>query len=214
MLGSWQIPRCQAQHRKAYTLQFVDLIRESGRFKLFYSFWRHFFSITLLNQNQGIVSGLWWHPFSHVQHFVTLWTSAHQASLSNTNSQNFLKLTSLKLVMPSNHLILCHSLFLLPSTLISSRVISNESVLCIRWPKYWSFKFNIRPSNEYSTWFPLQLTGWISLQSKGLSRVFSKTTVQKHQFFGTQLSLRSNSHIHAWLLGKPYFWLGGHLLAK
>ena len=73
ILGSWQIPRCQAQHRKAYTLQFVDLIRESGRFKLFYNFWRYFFSITLLNQNQGIVSGLWWHPFSHSVMSNTLW---------------------------------------------------------------------------------------------------------------------------------------------
>ena len=187
MLGSWQIPRCQAQHRKAYTLQFVDLIRESGRFKLFYSFWRHFFSITLLNQNQGIVSGLWWHPFSHVQHFVTLWTSAHQASLSNTNSQNFLKLTSLKLVMPSNHLILCRPL-LLPSIFPSIRVFSNEPVLRIRWPKYWSFSFSISPSDEHSRLISFRI-GWLILQSKGLSRVFSNTTVEKHQFFRAQLSL-------------------------
>ena len=74
------------------------------------------------------------------------------------------------------------------------RIFSSESVLLIRWPKDWSFSFSISPSNEYS--FPLGWTGWISLQSKGLSRVFSNTTVQKHQFFGTQLSLLSNSHIH------------------
>ena len=75
--------------------------------------------------------------------------------------------------------------------------LSNESVLCIRWPKYWSFSFSISP--EYS----LGLTGWISLQSKGLSRVFSSTTVKKHQFFGAQLSLQSNSPIHTWLLEEP-----------
>ena len=88
-----------------------------------------------------------------------------------------------------NHLILCHTLLLLPSIFPSIRVLSNESVLRIRWPKYWSFSFSIILSNEYSDWFPLGWTGWISLQSKGLSRVFSNTTVQEHQFFNTQLSL-------------------------
>ena len=78
---------------------------------------------------------------------------------------------------------------LLPSVFSSIRVFSNESVLLIRWPKYWSFSFNISPSNEYQDWFPLGWTGWISLLSKGLSRVFSNTTVQKHQFFRAQLSL-------------------------
>ena len=87
-------------------------------------------------------------------------------------------------VMPSNHLILYRPL-LLPSVFPSIRVFSNESALCIRWPKYWSFSLNISPSNEH----PLEWTFWISLQSKGLSRVFSNTTVQKHQFFGAQLSL-------------------------
>ena len=82
--------------------------------------------------------------------FVTPWTTAHQASLSITNSKSLLKLTSIELVMPSNHLILCHPLLLLPSIFPSIRVCSNESVLCIRWPKYWSFSFIISPSNEYS----------------------------------------------------------------
>ena len=81
---------------------------------------------------------------------VTPWTAAHQASLSITNSQSLLKFMSIKLVMPSNHLILCHPLLLLPSIFPSIRVFSNESALCIRWPKYWSFSFNISPSNEYS----------------------------------------------------------------
>ena len=84
---------------------------------------------------------------------------------------------------------LCRPLLLLPSIFPHIRVFSNESVLCIRWPKYWSFSFNISPSNDIKGWFPLGWTGWISLQSKGLSRVFSNTTVQKHQFFGAQLSL-------------------------
>ena len=90
-------------------------------------------------------------------------------------------------VMPSSHLILCPPFLLLPSIFPSTRVFSNESVLCIRWPKYWSFSFSISPSNEYSGLFLLGWTGCISLQSKGLSRVFSNTTVQKHQFFGTHL---------------------------
>ena len=87
---------------------------------------------------------------SRVQIFVTPYTTAHQASLSITNSQNLLKLVSIQSVMPSNHLILYRPLFLLPSIFASIRVFSNESVLCIRWPKYWSFNFSISPSNDYS----------------------------------------------------------------
>jgi len=87
---------------------------------------------------------------SYVQLFATPWTAAHQASLSITNSRSSLKLMSIELVMPSNHLILCHPLLLLPSVFPSIRAFSNESVLCIRWPKYWSFSFSISPSNEYS----------------------------------------------------------------
>ena len=89
--------------------------------------------------------------------------------------------------MPSNHLILCRPLVLLPSIFASIRVFSNESALHIRWPKYWSFSFNISPSNEYSGLIFFRMDCWISLQPKGLSRVFSNTTVQKHQFFCTQL---------------------------
>ena len=87
---------------------------------------------------------------SHVQLFATPWTAACQASLSITNSWSLLKLKSIKLVMPSNHLILCHALLFLPSILPSNRVFSNKSVLHIRLPKYWSFSFSISPSNEYS----------------------------------------------------------------
>ena len=121
---------------------------------------------------------------SHVWLFATPWTTACQASLSITNSWSLPKLMSIEL--PSNHLILCHPLLLLPSIFPSIRVFSNESALRIRWPKYWGFSFNISPSNTQD-WSPLGWTGWISLQSKGLSRVFSNTTVQKHQFFGAQL---------------------------
>ena len=135
--------------------------------------------------------------------FVTPWTAAHQASLPITSSQSLLKLKSIKSVMPSNHLILCHVLLLLPSIFPSIRVFSNESAFHIRWPKYWSFCFNISPSNEHQDWSPLGWTGWMSLQSKGLSRVFSNTTVQKHQVFCSHLSLQCNCHIHTWPLEKP-----------
>ena len=126
---------------------------------------------------------------SRVWLFTTPWTAALQASLSITNSRRLLRLMSIELVMPSSHLILCHPLLLLPWVVLGIRVFSNASVLHIKWPKYWSFSFNLSPSNEYLDWFPLGLTGWISLQSKGLSRVFSSTIVQNHKFFSAQLSL-------------------------
>ena len=123
-------------------------------------------------------------------------TAACQASLSITNSQSLLKLMSIESGMPSNHLILCRPILLLPSIFPSIRVFSNESVVCIRWPSIGvSASASVLPMN-IQNWFLLELTGWISLQSKGLSRVFSNTTVQKHKFFGTQLSSQSNSHIH------------------
>ena len=139
---------------------------------------------------------------SHVRFFVTPWTAAGQASLSFTIFQSLLKLMSIESVMPSNHLILCLP-FLLRSIFPHIRIFSNELALHIRWLKYWSFSFSISPSNECSDWFPLGLTNSISFQSKGLSRVFFNTTVQKHQFFSAQSSLWCNSHIHTWLLEKP-----------
>ena len=120
---------------------------------------------------------------------ATLWTEAHQASLSFTNSRSLLKLTSIESVMSSNHLILYRPLLLLPSIFPTIRVISNESVLCIRWPEYWSFSFSISLPMNIQNQFPLGWTGLNSLLSKGLSRVFSNTTVQKHKFFSAQLSL-------------------------
>ena len=118
---------------------------------------------------------------------MTPWTAALHTFLSFTISQSLLKLMSIELVMPSNHLILCHPLLPLPSVFPSIRVFPNKSALHIRLPKYQSFSFSISPSNDIQALFPLGWTGLISLQSKGLSRVFSNTTVQKHQFFGTQL---------------------------
>ena len=115
---------------------------------------------------------------SHVQLFAAPWTAAYQASLSVTISQSSLKLMSIESVMPSDHLILCRPLLLLPSIFPSIRVFSNELALWIRWPKYWSFSFSISPSNEYSGLIFFRIAGLISLQSKGLSRVFSSTTVQ------------------------------------
>ena len=140
---------------------------------------------------------------SRVQLFVTPWTAAHQASLSIINSQSLLKLMSIESVMPSSHLILCRPLRLLPPIPPSIRVFSNEPTLHMRWPKYWSFSFSISPSNKHPGLISFRWTDWISLQSKRLSRVFSNTTVQKHQFFSAQLSSQSNSHIHIWLLEKP-----------
>ena len=126
--------------------------------------------------------------FSRVQFFATSWTAARQASLFITNFQSLPKLIFIELVMPSNHLILCRPPLLLPQSFPASGSI-NESAIHIRWPKYWSFSFNISPSNEHSGLVPLGWTGCISLQTEGLSRVFSNTIVQKHQFFSTQLSL-------------------------
>ena len=129
-------------------------------------------------------------------------------------SQSLVKLMSIESVMPSNYLILCHPLLVLPSVFPSIRVFSTESVLHIWCPNSGtSASASVIPMNIQG-WFPLELTGLISLQSKGLSRVFSNITVQKHQFFGTQTSLWSNSHIHTWLLEKPYLWLYRPLLAK
>ena len=99
---------------------------------------------------------------SHVRLFATPWAAACQASLSITNSQSLLKLMSFESVMPSNHLIVCHPLLLPPSIFINIRVFSNELVLCIRWPKYWSFSFNISPSNEYSGLISFRMD-WLDL---------------------------------------------------
>ena len=139
---------------------------------------------------------------SPVQLFVTPWITAHQASLSITNSRSSLRLMSIESVMSSSHLILCRPLLLLPPIPPSIRVYSNESTLHMRWPNIGVLaSAPLLPKNSQD-WSPLGWTGWISLQSKGISRVFSNTTVQKHQFFSSQLSSQSNSYIHTTTTGK------------
>ena len=126
---------------------------------------------------------------SCVRLFAAPWTAAHQASLSLTIFRSLPKFMSTESVMPPNHVILSHPLLLLSSIFPSIRVFSNESALIIRWPKYGSFSFSISPSNEYSGLDSLGLTGLIFLLSKGLSRVFSRTTDQQYQLFSTLPSL-------------------------
>ena len=153
-------------------------------------------------QNGSVSSELF--SRSVVSDSATPWIAAHQASLSITNSQSLLKLMSIKSVMPSSHLILCHP---------PSPPASNPSQHQGFFPMSGIFasggqstavsaSTSVLPKNTQH-WSPLGWTGWISLQSKGLSRVFSNTTVQKHQFFGTQLSSQSNCYIHTWPLEKP-----------
>ena len=137
-----------------------------------------------------------------VQLFANPWTAAQQASLSITNSQSLLKLMSIESVMPSNHLILCPPVLLLPSIFFRIRVFSNESVLPSGGQRIGASALASALPMNIQDCFPLGLTGWFSLLSKGLSRVFSNITVQKHLFFSIQLSLWSNSHIHTRLLEK------------
>ena len=135
---------------------------------------------------QYLVGEIVFQSLSQVWLFATLWTAASQAPLSSTVSLSLFKFMSSELVMVVNHLILYHPFLLLHSIFPSIKVFFNESALCIRWPKYYSFSFSICPSNEIQGWFLLGLIGLISLLSKELSRVFSSTTIQKHQFFGVQ----------------------------
>ena len=133
---------------------------------------------------------------SHVRFFAILWSAACQSSLSITNSWSLLKLMSIESVIPSNHLILCCPLLLLPSILPSIRVFSSESVLRISWPNYWSFSFSISPSNEYSGLISFRMD-WLDLLAvQETLQSFSNITVQNHQFFCAQPSLWSSSHVH------------------
>ena len=148
----------------------------------------------------------WEHCCSVTKSCPTLcdpWTAACQASLSFSISWSLLKLMSIELVMPSNHLILCHPLLLLSSIFPSIKIFSNESALCLRWPKYWSFSFSISPSDEYSGLISFRMDWFDLLSVQGtLKSLLSSTTIRKHQSFGTQPFLWSNSHIHTWLLEK------------
>ena len=139
---------------------------------------------------------------SHVWLFATPSTAACQASLSFTNSWSLLKLMSIDLVMASNHLILWCPLLLLPSVFPSIRVFWNESVLHIRWPKYWSFSFSITSSNEYSVLSSFTID-WLDLLAVQGTLKSLQHHCSKHQFLSAQLSLLFNSHIHTWLWEKP-----------
>ena len=152
------------------------------------------------NQSQILVTVQW---LIHVQLFATPWTAACQAFLSIGISWNLLKSMSIELMMPPNHLILCRPLLLLPSIFPNIRVFSSELVFASGGQSIGaSASAQVLPMNIQGS-FPLGVTGLIFLLSKGLSRVFSSTTVWKHQFFSTQLSLWSNFHTHTWLLEKP-----------
>ena len=176
--------------------------------------WEHLIELQVFDvprtRMQGEVGrGIWWdkYQFSSVQSltcvrlFVTPWTAACQASLSITNSRSLLKLMSFESVMPSNHLILCRPLLLLPSIFPSIRVFSNESVLCIRWPNYWSFSFSICPSNEYSVLISFRMDSFYLPAVQGTL----KSLLQHHSskasmlwcsaFFIIQLSHQYNFYI-------------------
>jgi len=192
---------------KGYPLQYSDLGNSTGwivpRVANSWTWLRDFHFYFAWNQSVQ--------SFSHVQLFTIPWTAACQASLSITNSESLLKLMSIESVMPSNHLILCHPLLLLPSIFPSIRVFPNESVLLIRWPKYWSFSFSITPSNEYSGLISFRID-WLYLpEAQGTLK-----SLLQHHSSKTSILWRSafNSHIHTWLLEKPQLWLDGPLLAK
>ena len=134
----------------------------------------------------GVLSSV--QSLSPVRLFVTPWTAAPQASMSITNSRSPSKLMSIESVMPSNHLILCHPLLLLPSIFPSIRVFSNESVLHIMWPKYWSFSFNVSPSNKHPGLISFRMD-WLDLLAvQGTLKSLLQHHILKHQFFSTQLS--------------------------
>ena len=149
----------------------------------------------------------------HVWLCATPWTAGSQASLSLTISQSVPKFMSIESVMLSNHLILCHPL-LLPSIFPSIRVFSGESALLIRWSKYHSFNFSITPSNECSGLISFRI-GWLDpCVVQGTLKHLLQHHLGKHEFFGTQPSLWSNSHIRVWPLERPWLWLLGPLLAR
>ena len=135
-------------------------------------------------------------------------------SSSSTITWSLLRFISIESMILSNHLILCHPLLLLPSIFTIIRVFSNESALHIRWQSIGASTSATVLPMDIQGWFPLGSTGLISLLSKGLSRVFSSTTIWKHHFFHTQISLWSSSHICTWLMEKPYLWLYGPVSVK
>ena len=163
-------------------------------------------SINSVSQSVKLLSRVWL--------FATPWIAARQASLSITNSWSSLRITSIESVMPSSHLILCRPLLLLPQSLPASESFPMSQLFTWGGQSTGiSASASFLPKKSQG-WSPSEWTGWISLQSKRLSRVFSSTIAQKHQFFGDQLSSQSNSHIHTWPQEKPHPWLDGPLLTK
>ena len=153
------------------------------------------------------------HSLSHVRHFVTTWTAVYQASLSITNSWSLLKLMSIELVMPSNHLILCRPLLLLPSIFPSIRVFSNESALCIRWPKYWSSSFSISSSNEYSGLVFFRIDWFDLLAVQGTLKSLLQHYSSKASILWDSASFMVQ-HSHPYMpTGKAQLWLDRPLSA-
>ena len=154
------------------------------------------------------------HSISHVRLFATPWIVACQASLSFTISWSLLKLLSIASMMPSNHLVLCCPFLLLPSIFPSIRVFSSESVLCIRWPKVWSFSFSISPSNEYSGLISFRRDWFDLLEAQGTVKSFPQHHSWKASILLCSAFLLSNSHIYTWLLKNPQLRLCRPLSAK
>ena len=152
----------------------------NGNIKILFFYRENFDTCIYISSVQSLI---------HVQLFETPWIAARQASLSITNSRSSLKLTSIESVVPSSHLILCHPLLLLPSIFPSIRIFSNESVLHISWPEYWSFSFSISPSNEYSGLISFRMDWFDFLAVQGTLKSFLQPHCSKHQFFCAQLSL-------------------------
>ena len=152
-------------------------------------FWRWLMNLLIVVQS-----------LSHVQLFLTPWTAARQASLSFTISQSLLRFMSIDSVMPFNHLILCCPLLLLPSILPSIRVFYNESALRVRWSKYWSFRFSISPSNEYSGLISFRIDWFDLLAIQGTLNSLLQHHSSKASILQCSVSLWSNSHIHTRLL--------------
>ena len=153
-------------------------------------------------------------PLSRVRLFATSWIAARQASLSITNTQSSLTLASIKSAMPSSHLILGRPFFSCPQSLPASESFPMSQLFAWGDQSTGVSALESFLPKKSQGWSPSEWIGWISLQSKGFSRVFSNTTVQKHQFFSTQLSSQSDSHIHTWPLQKPWPWLDRPLLPK
>ena len=183
------------------TLQIIVLISERNGLRI--SIYCNF---QYCLQNFPLYTGNQFSQFSHSVLSDSLWPHESQHArppCPSPNSRSSLRLMSIKSMMPSSHLILCHPLLLLPPIPPSIRVFSSESTLRMRWPKYWSFSFSIIPSKEIPGLISFRMD-WLDLLAvQGLSRVFSNTTVQKHQFFGAQPSSLSNSRIHTGPQEKP-----------